>query len=117
MSYFRRASMKRSTSSAEAGGGETTAPKKRRFHFTRSRKRAVLQVVEPVIKAGFAAFQLATGDGFRRRSFDSLPHDGLNILVVRLDTIGDVLLSEPALRALRDRYPGSHIDLITSPSG
>lgn len=34
------------------------------------------------------------------------------ILVVRLDAIGDVLLSEPALRALRAAWPAAQIDVL-----
>ncbi|MFA5038254.1 MAG: glycosyltransferase family 9 protein [Candidatus Omnitrophota bacterium] len=37
------------------------------------------------------------------------------ILVARTDRLGDVLLSTPALRALRDRYPSSFIAVMVSP--
>lgn len=37
------------------------------------------------------------------------------ILVIKLATIGDLLLSTPALRALRQRYPTARIDLLTTP--
>jgi lipopolysaccharide heptosyltransferase II len=39
------------------------------------------------------------------------------LLCVRLDTIGDVLMTGPAMRALRDAVPGRSITLLTSPAG
>lgn len=39
------------------------------------------------------------------------------ILAVRPDNIGDVVMIEPALRALRRAAPGARIDLLTSPAG
>ncbi len=38
------------------------------------------------------------------------------ILVVKLATIGDLLLATPALRALRETYPQAQIDLLVTPS-
>ncbi|HZV62659.1 MAG TPA: lipopolysaccharide heptosyltransferase II [Methylophilaceae bacterium] len=40
-----------------------------------------------------------------------------NILCVRLDYLGDVLMTSPAMRAIRESLPGSSITLLTSPSG
>ena len=37
------------------------------------------------------------------------------ICVVKLATLGDMLLATPALRALRDRYPEATIDILTTP--
>jgi len=37
------------------------------------------------------------------------------ILIVRLDRIGDVLLSTPVIKALRDAYPDSYIVFMTRP--
>lgn len=39
------------------------------------------------------------------------------ILCIRPDNMGDVLMTEPAMRALRDAAPGRHITLLASPSG
>lgn len=36
------------------------------------------------------------------------------ILLIRLERIGDVLVSIPVMRALRTRYPDAHIDLLVS---
>ncbi|GMA15509.1 lipopolysaccharide heptosyltransferase II [Deinococcus metallilatus] len=40
-----------------------------------------------------------------------------NILAVRLDTLGDVLMTTPALRALKVGVPGRRVTLLTSPPG
>lgn len=39
------------------------------------------------------------------------------ILAVRLDNLGDVLMTTPAIRALRESVPGRHITLLASASG
>ncbi len=39
------------------------------------------------------------------------------VLAVRLDTLGDVLMTTPALRALKHSGPGRSITLLTSPRG
>jgi lipopolysaccharide heptosyltransferase II len=43
--------------------------------------------------------------------------DARHVLCVRLDTIGDVLMTTPALRALRDARPGRRLTLLTSSVG
>jgi lipopolysaccharide heptosyltransferase II len=43
--------------------------------------------------------------------------DARNILCIRLDYLGDVLMSTPAMRALKQSIPGSRITLLTSSSG
>ena len=40
-----------------------------------------------------------------------------NILCVRLDCLGDVLMTTPALRALRESVPGRRLTLLSSPAG
>ncbi len=45
----------------------------------------------------------------------TLPPDA-HILVVKLATIGDLLLASPALRALRETYPHARIDLLVTPA-
>jgi len=40
-----------------------------------------------------------------------------NILCVRLDAMGDVLMTGPAIRALRECSPNRRVTLLTSPSG
>lgn len=41
---------------------------------------------------------------------------GPRILVIKLATLGDLLLATPTLRALRLRYPAARIDLLTTPA-
>jgi lipopolysaccharide heptosyltransferase II len=41
----------------------------------------------------------------------------LNVLCVRLDSIGDVLMTTPAIRALKESVPGRKLTLLTSPAG
>jgi lipopolysaccharide heptosyltransferase II len=47
------------------------------------------------------------------------PHwqDAKNILCIRLDYLGDVLMMTPAIRALKNSLPGRRITLMTSSSG
>lgn len=44
-------------------------------------------------------------------------HAARRVLAVRLDNLGDVLMTTPALRALRESLPGRHVALLTSHSG
>lgn len=44
-------------------------------------------------------------------------NDAENILCVRLDSIGDVLMTTPAIRAIKEARPGRRITLLTSPAG
>lgn len=43
--------------------------------------------------------------------------DVSNILVMRLDNIGDVIMTSPALRAIKENLPHSRITLMASPAG
>jgi lipopolysaccharide heptosyltransferase II len=40
-----------------------------------------------------------------------------DVLAVRLDALGDVLMTTPALRALKESRPGRRLTLLTSPGG
>lgn len=44
-------------------------------------------------------------------------HAARRILCVRLDSLGDVLMTTPAIRALKAAHPDRHITLLTSPAG
>jgi ADP-heptose:LPS heptosyltransferase len=52
---------------------------------------------------------------FMHTTHVTLPPDA-HILVVKLATIGDLLLATPALRALRETYPRARIDLLVTPA-
>lgn len=43
--------------------------------------------------------------------------DGLRLLCVRLDNLGDVLMTTPAFRAIKNTWPASHLTLLTSSAG
>lgn len=43
--------------------------------------------------------------------------DAKNILCVRLDTLGDVLMTTPAIRAVKESGQGRRVTLLTSPAG
>jgi lipopolysaccharide heptosyltransferase II len=43
--------------------------------------------------------------------------DARNLLCIRLDSLGDVAMTEPALRAVKRAAPGRRVTLLTSPSG
>jgi lipopolysaccharide heptosyltransferase II len=40
-----------------------------------------------------------------------------NVLAIRLDAVGDVLMTTPAIRALKERAPGRRVTLLTSSAG
>lgn len=39
------------------------------------------------------------------------------VLAIRLDSLGDVLLTTPAIRAIKETLPAAHVTLLTSPIG
>ena len=56
---------------------------------------------------GSPAFNLA-----RSFSDSAAPSEPRSILVVQLDHIGDAVLTTPMLRALRERFPETAIDVF-----
>ena len=82
--------------------------------LTAQKKRTILRGIEPVAMLAYLGYRLVSGDLIRRHDFPTTPR---RILVVRLDTIGDVLLSEPAVAALRKRFPDAEIDLVVGAAG
>lgn len=59
----------------------------------------------------------STAGGAGPASWHDAWHDARRVLCVRLDSLGDVLMCTPALRALRQALPGRRLTLLTSPSG
>lgn len=50
-------------------------------------------------------------------SFDPAWSRARRVLAVRLDNLGDVLMTTPALAAIKDSLPGAHLTLLASRSG
>jgi ADP-heptose:LPS heptosyltransferase len=77
-----------------------------------AQKRRLAALATPMLALVFRAF--------RRKRLDLAdPRDAAQvekILAVRLDAIGDLLLTEPALGALRSRFPNARLDLLASPA-
>ncbi|HZA96980.1 MAG TPA: glycosyl transferase, partial [Burkholderiaceae bacterium] len=44
-------------------------------------------------------------------------HRARRVIAVRLDNLGDVLMTTPALAAIKETLPRSHLTLLASPSG
>ena len=67
------------------------------------------------------AFELTSGRGNGRMTHMALHlsawTEAENVLCVRLDTLGDVLMTTPALRTLKAGRPGRRITLLTSAAG
>lgn len=80
--------------------------------LTRGQKRALIGLSEPFLRVLFGAYRLASLNLGR-----DLPLSPRKILVVRLDSIGDVLLSEPAIAALRRRFPKARLDVAVGAAG
>jgi len=55
------------------------------------------------------AFPLLVGEGGRR------PGEASRILIVRTDRLGDVLLTTPVSRRLREKFPGAHLAWLVRP--
>lgn len=81
-----------------------------KYRYTRWRWRALFTFVDCL---GWMLVRLLmTLRLHRRRSEDRDPR---TILVVQLDHLGDAILSTGLLRALRMRYPGAWIEILTGP--
>ncbi len=76
---------------------------RRRYLFQRKWKRILVGIFDAIGKAFFSA----------NRSENSSPQ---KILVIRRDSMGDGVLTLPAIQALRKRFPAARIDFLVSPA-
>lgn len=75
------------------------------------------RVAPPLNWALFAIDLLGGIITFPIRNKKSIDHSQIKkILLIRLDYIGDVLVTTPAIRGLRKKYPQAHIDVVMRPS-
>lgn len=86
--------------------------------LTSDGKHRLVRLADP---AAAIVLRLARTAGFDRRPHDPVrilahPETVRSILVVRLDTIGDVLLTEPAIHALAEQFPHARIHLLGTPA-
>ena len=85
---------------------------------TAAQKRALATLSDP----GLALLQRGYRAGWRRnlQPIDLTSPEACRrvrkVLAVRLDAIGDLLLTEPALGVLRQRFPEARIDLVANPA-
>ena len=88
--------------------------------LTARQKRAVASAAEPALSLAYRAYRLLragrTGSGRVDMRDPKAAANVRKVLVVRLDAIGDLLLSEPALEVLRHDYPQARIDLVANPT-
>jgi lipopolysaccharide heptosyltransferase II len=82
-----------------------------RLWFKRWLKRECKRLIEALLYLLFAGLGLASR--LRRRQAEEA--EPSRILVIRLDLLGDVLNSMPAVDALRERYPRARITMLTLP--
>ncbi len=88
-----------------------TNPKKLGYYRTTTLQRAIMMLATDII--GYVLlFPYVIIRRFRGLSFD--PEKVLRIAVFRLDGIGDLILSEPALEAIRSSFPKAYIVLFVN---
>jgi heptosyltransferase-2 len=54
-------------------------------------------------------------EGVNPQPRPTAPYQYKRILIVRTDRIGDVILSTPVIKALRDAYPGAYLAMVVRP--
>ena len=73
--------------------------------------RKALQIFYLRIRATLLTFP----EIFRKRKITSIPDNFNNILFIRPDRIGDMVLSTPAFAALKAKWPQAHLTVLASP--
>jgi ADP-heptose:LPS heptosyltransferase len=61
--------------------------------------------------------QTTTNIQAKREGLDALWAVVRRVLAIRLDNLGDVLVTTPAIHAIRESLPDAHITLLASPVG
>jgi lipopolysaccharide heptosyltransferase II len=86
------------------------------IRFRRSAKRALRRALLGFL---FAVFTIAGGlsaiGRLWRRSPELGPEDSRRILVIRLDLLGDLVMSLPAVAALKEAYPRAEVTVLALP--
>jgi ADP-heptose:LPS heptosyltransferase len=79
----------------------------------------VLEAARPLLsQSKEMASEMAPGAIVPARTDTNFPWRSVrNLLVMRLDNIGDVIMTSPTLRALRENLPDANITLMGSPGG
>jgi len=79
-------------------------------------KRIALRLGEPGFRLAHWLARLVSLDLFRSHDITP-PKSAFSVLVMRLDTIGDVLLTEPAIAHLRTRFPAARLHVVCGSAG
>ena len=87
---------------------------------TADQKRSLAGVAEPLLSLLYRAYRRARvqppSSVIPDLTRPERAREVQKVLVIRLDAIGDLLLSEPALAVLRQRFPQARIDLVANPA-
>ena len=86
---------------------------------TATQKRFVAGLANPLLRLASLLFRRLAGVQPMRLPDELDPAAAAKVervLAVRLDAIGDLLLTEPALALLRQRFPNARIDLAANPA-
>lgn len=77
------------------------------------KNRRIALIVHYLLKAAFLFYSLFRLNLFHKK--ENLSIEKINkILVVRIDRLGDIAMSTPAFKAIRDVFPHSHITLLAA---
>ncbi|MSQ15376.1 MAG: glycosyltransferase family 9 protein [Dehalococcoidia bacterium] len=87
-----------------------------RLDLSNKEKRVLMKAVEPLAKAAYWLYRMMSGGScnpFIKEVTGRIDQALVRkVLVVRLDAIGDMLLSEPAIAAIKSCFPEARLDVI-----